>query len=452
MKVVTFTSIIISLFLYLNSPEEYNHEFCLLEMLLYLLTSALFLNYKTQRLGFLNFYTLFLFAFWAVNFIHPVFIYPNDELFPAYSFPYDEKCICTGIALAQLGISCFMYASLFSGESRKIELLKNKLVRSNRLLNNVSVICALCLWIYVFIIARISHFEHLYPRLMKLFQALLIYNFILNFKYKNKISQLILDNKKVLIAIIVFSFTLLTIGSRGSVIFVLLSISIIYYLFYNRISYKYILLLLFVGLFFMTIITFTRTTSSINFLSSNFTDVINYGAEQIFSNGIWVIFLDWVVNTRNLYDAMNYPSIFGYLWGSSYIPYMFVFIPFGGTVMSEILLGVSTTEVNTGRILSEWNRANYGLGTNIIGDLYMNFAEYGVIGGMFILGLLVAWAEKCKTINQLFVYVSLFACSVALPRISILGWTDLWAFLWIVRFLFNIPFYWSNIAQKGSHY
>ena len=436
MKILTSIFFVVSLILYITAPKNYSHEFCLIEMCLYILISFFFLKHKIRRLGFFNFYVLFLVAVWAVNYIHPVFIYPDDELFPAYSFQYDTGSICSGLALAQLGISCFMHASLYCEQvGCSLTALKTKLVQPNITLSNVSVIACIYLIIYIFAIAQISHFEHLYPRLMKVLQALLIYNFLLNFKYRENIFQLLADNKKVLFTIAAFSLSLIMIGSRGGVIYVLLSVFTIYYLFYKRISSKYIFLFLSLGLFFMTILTFTRV-SSVNLLTSSFVDVLDYGIDKIFSSDIWVIFLDWVVNTRNLYDAMNYPDIYGYLWGASYLPYIGVFIPFGGVFLCELLLGVSTSEIMTGQILSEWNGANYGLGTNMIGDLYMNFAEYGVIGGMFILGLLISWAENCKTVNQLFIYISLLVYSVTIPRASILGWIDLWAFLWIIRFFF----------------
>lgn len=446
MRILTLLFVFISLLMYINAPSHYQHQFCMSEMWLFVLFSAIFLRYKILRLGFLNFYTLFLFGFFVINYMHPVFIYPNDNFLGAYQFPYNQNMICSGLALAQLGISCFMFGGICSKTDKyykapNLSPLKN---RCGYILNFALIVC-LCLCFYVFVILRATSFTHLYPRFIMLIVALLIYAFYTNYEHYSSFKKLILKNKKIFLSFFLFFLSLIVIGSRGPIIFLSLSLVIIWYIYYCHIRTAYLILFLFSGLMFMTIITITRI-SSVNLLNSSFYDVVKYGIDFISSSDevIWVLFTDLIVNTRNLYDAMVYPTCFGYLLGASYIQNLFVIIPFGGDYFTQLLLGVTAREVNTGYILTLWNSANYGLGTNMIGDLYMNFAEYGVVIGMLLLGVLSSICEKCKTINQTFIYIALVANSFYLPRASIFTWLDLWALLWLVRLFFSLRIFKSN--------
>lgn len=441
MKILALLFFLISFITYLYAPDKYSYQFCVMEMYTFIVFISLFLIHKTQNLGFFNFYTLFCVAFFLINYLHPVFIFPNDSFLGAYLFPYDENVICSGLSLAQLGISCFMFGSLFCENMRSNFCFSNPFINERRNGNilNLSLIMAVLLFLYVFLLLRASSLTHLYPRLIMIIVALLTYNFCLNFKYSKSLKNCILNNKKIVVSFLLFSFSLIVIGSRGPIIFLTLSVSTVLYLFFFRIRFWYIIFFLFSGLLFMTIITITRI-SSVNLLNSGFGDVMFYGLEYLKESdeAIWILFTDLVVNARNLYDAMIFPLHFDYLLGESYIQNLFVFIPFAGDFFTQLFVGVTAREVNTGYILTMWNNADYGLGTNLIGDLYMNFAEYGVIIGMTLLGVLVSKCEKCITINQTFIYIALVANSFYLPRASIFAWLDLWAFLWIIRFFSSI--------------
>lgn len=444
MRVLTLFFLFVSFVAYLYAPSSYIHQFCVGEMYSFLLVVSFFLLHKVKRLGFLNFYTLFLSAFFLVNYLHPVFIYPDDYFLGAYQFPYDQNMICSGLALAQLGASCFMFGSICFETDKTYLVISNPFsyIKRNNSILNLSLASCIILCFYVFVILNATSLTHLYPRLIMLIVALLIYSFCINFEYRPTVIDTIYNNKKIVFSFFLFSSSLIIIGSRGPIIFLCLSIFTIIYVYYCRIRFIYILLFLCIGLLFMTIITITRI-SSVNLLNSGFFDVLVYGVNFLKESDevIWVLFTDLVVNARNLYDAMSYPFHFDYLFGASYIQNLFVVIPFAGDFFTHLFLGVSAREVNTGYILTMWNNANYGLGTNMIGDLYMNFAEYGVLIGMFLLGSLSSICEKCKTINQIFIYIALMANSFYLPRASIFAWMDIWAFLWIIRLIFSMRVY-----------
>ncbi len=188
----------------------------------------------------------------------------------------------------------------------------------------------------------------------------------------------------------------------------------------------------------MSILTLTRTTS-INLSNSSIWDVVENGYGQISksANFLWVVLLDLIVNARTLYDGIEYTISQGYLYGASYIQYFFCFVPGGGMFITSFLLDKTTMEVATGEILTKFSHAPYGIGTNMIGDIYMNFSLIGVIVLLFLFGILVGRCESCETKYQSFLYYSLLANSIYVPRASVFCWIDLFVMLVLCELLFR---------------
>ena len=86
-----------------------------------------------------------------------------------------------------------------------------------------------------------------------------------------------------------------------------------------------------------------------------------------------------------------------------------MFIPFGGSVLTKFLTGLDGQEIFSGYILTKYAEADYGLGTNLIADLYLNFSLPGVIIMMSLLGIFLARFEKPTSKYGAFVYLSFFA-------------------------------------------
>ena len=157
-------------------------------------------------------------------------------------------------------------------------------------------------------------------------------------------------------------------------------------------------------------------------------------------NMLWMLLTDFVVNAKTLYEGVDYIQNNSYLMGVSYVQYLFAFLPFGGSIFTKLLTGHDIDEVATGTILTRFADASYGLGTNMIADLYMNFSFIGVVVMMFLLGILVTRVETPATKYQYFLYMALFANSIYLVRASIFGWLTFFAFLVIFDWFIRIEF------------
>ena len=102
-----------------------------------------------------------------------------------------------------------------------------------------------------------------------------------------------------------------------------------------------------------------------------------------------------------------------------------------------MLTGLDMDSIHTGYILTDFAQADYGLGTNMIGDLYMNLSLVGVIVLLFILGGIVAKVEVPRSRYQFFILMALFANGIYLVRADIFSWITFLVFFvifdWILR-------------------
>ena len=180
--------------------------------------------------------------------------------------------------------------------------------------------------------------------------------------------------------------------------------------------------------------------SEYNLSSVNFSESLEYGVEVIMESPsiLWLLLTDFVVNSKTLYDGVDYVRLNGYLMGTSYIQYIFVFLPMGGSFFTKLLTGLDMEEVRTGNILTHFSEATYGLGTNMVGDIYMNFSFMGVFILMFLLGLFVARVEISLSKYALYAYMALFANCIYLVRADIFSWLTFFVFFLIFDWLMRI--------------
>lgn len=430
------------------APNEYNYSFCFVQMLVALLSSVVFIVYISRDNGFVNFHTFFLFSYFCINYLHAVFVYPDDSLFPVFrQFKYNHDIIPYALAVAQVGLQSYILGVLW-GDKRKVKLRGYVQTYSNlfmvHTLENISLFASFCLFVFVFFVLRnTGGLQHLYPRLMLLVVAIISLSVYLKALYLTatthySVKQLIKLNIKNILTICLFVFSLLYIGSRGNVLFLMLYILGVINCYYFRIKLKILLPCFIVALLLMAIITVTRITS-INFTTTSVVDVLQYGWDEIArsSNALLVVFTDLIVNARNLYDGIEYVKDNGYLFGQSYFSYLFAWLPFGASFFTRLYLGQSPGDLTTSRILTDWHGATYGLGTNMIGDIYMNFSFIGVILMCFFLGNCVRRCELNGSVLCRILYFSFFAFSIYLPRADVFCWADLFVMSILIFCFFN---------------
>lgn len=129
----------------------------------------------------------------------------------------------------------------------------------------------------------------------------------------------------------------------------------------------------------------------------------------------------FVVNTRNLYVGMEYVEKNGINWGTtSLFNSLLSVIPFAQSTFESITGVDLETSAGFFTTLAFGKQRSYGLGTNLVADVYISFGLIGVIGLFMLFGRTVELYRK-KTImkNDIYsniVYFTLLSYSVYYPR------------------------------------
>lgn len=446
---VALAFLLVSLVSFFLAPGYYSKPFCVWEMITFLMASAVFLHHKVRRNGLICFDTFFLPTYFLINYAHAVFIFPDDEFLPAFKFVTNTNVMSYALALAQAAIAFYMMGSLLfekdwpAWSNLRVEVPDMAVNRAAY----IGLAASLGLFAFVFIMRGVEGFHHLYPRLMAMILSLIALSWYFQAQLVDKVEAnlmgMVRRNKINIVSTMLFSLTQLYLGSRGVVLFLLLMITLLINAYYWRIKMRVLLPVLTVGLVLMGFLAVTRV-SSYSVASVSMMESVRYGVEVIGESPsiLWMLLTDFVVNAKTLYDSVDYSHMNGYLMGVAYVQYLFVFLPFGGSFFTKLLTGLDMEEVRTGNILSEFADATYGLGTNMIGDLYMNFSFIGVFVLLFLLGVLVAWVEFPRSKYQYFIYMALFANCIYLVRADI--------FSWLTYFVFFVIFDWLMRIHIGS--
>ena len=426
------------------APSTFSRSFCAWEAFFYVVASSFFLRHKCRHYGGLCFDVFFIPTFFLINYAHAVFIYPDDKYLPAFQFATHSEVIPYALSLAQSGVACYMLGSVLF-EKDFPEMKKLRIAIPEMAINRIAYISLLSvigLSLYIFVFSRITGFTHLYPRLMVLILCLIAlswyYQAQLSSASEYKFSHFALSNKINIVSTLLFVVGQLYIGSRGEVIFLTFMILLVFDNYYHRIRLKRLIPVMLTGIILMGFLSVSRV-SKFSLQQVGLMESLKYSTEIIWNspNILWMLLTDFVVNAKTLYESIDYIKVNSYLMGVSYVQYLFALLPFGGSFFTKLLTGYDIDDVATGNILTRFVDASYGIGTNMIADLYMNFSFIGVVVMMFLFGVLVARVESPTSKYLYFIYMSLFANSIYLVRASIFGWLTFFAFLvifdWLIR-------------------
>ena len=447
------------------APTVYSKLFCVWEMVTFVVTAIIFLRHKIQRNGLICFDTFFIPTFFLINYAHAVFIYPNDQFLPAFLFATNTDLIPYALAVAQMGIACYMVGNVWFEREVKnpspVVLADLPEMAINRMAW-VALAASGGVFGYVILFHLSSGFEHLFPRLMAMIVALIALSWFFQAQSGSRRSQfprpltkdsvimMIRQNKLNIASLLLFSLAQFLVGSRGVVLWLLFMIVLIVNTYYFKIRWKVLLPAVLLGMVLMVFIGITRLSSEYNLSSGDLMEGISYGIDFVMKSPsvLWMLLSDFVVNAKTLYEGIDYTRVNGYLYGVGYIQYLFVFLPMGGSFFTKLLTGLTMEEVSTGVILTNFSEATYGLGTNMVGDLYMNFSWIGVVVMMFLLGLFISWVEVPKSKYQMYAYLAIFADCIFLVRADVFVWLTFFVFFvifdWLIRIHINYAHTLSN--------
>lgn len=442
MKKIYIIYSLICVFLVWKAPKIYDRQYCILQAILYLIIVIPFLYKEYKALGVVNFNTFFILAFFCINYLHAAFVFPDDAFLPAFAFAYNSNIIPKAVSLASLGFSFYLLG--FQVVNEKLVSLRNGISQKQvRLLEKLNLFSSLGVFFYVLVFVR-GGLVHLYPRLMVLLVAVMILSltyktlFLYNaHEQKLGLNVFIKKNKYNIASIFLFVLAQFMIGSRAEILFVGLPLLYIIHTYYQKIPIKLLLPIGAVAVIAMAIVMITRVSAT-NLNNASVSDVINVGWYSLTEGEgsiLWMMLTDFLVCARTLYESVEYVARYGLIYGQSYVPYAFGIIPGLGVIATQLLLGKTTTDVDSGTILTGYSDASYGLGTNMIADMYLNCGTIGIPILMFLFGLVVKYSRSKSNKLSLFLRLALIATALYIPRASVFAFTDIVIMLFYVDFL-----------------
>ena len=107
-------------------------------------------------------------------------------------------------------------------------------------------------------------------------------------------------------------------------------------------------------------------------------DIQNASNEEI--PAVVLVGKDFFINNRSLYVLMEYTDIHGLSFGKTSALDFAAIIPFGQSVLLN-LTGLRVGDMNSASLVTDLyydfsNEEMIGLGTNLIGDIYLSFAQH----------------------------------------------------------------------------
>lgn len=422
---------IVSLVLYLESPNKYSLEFCTSVFTIFLISSFLFLRTAVRNQNYFNFHLFFILSIFFTNFAYPVFIYPTDpEYFSIFTFAFDHNLISQGTALSQLAVSAYIVGvSLVNAFRNKEVITEYKYTFTKGLIEFLKILTI------IFTFAFIGHAIYMFTFepdeellntqivnicVIVLTITLIVNNLNIKEQIKNNFLYFFKENKTLIfcsVGIILFS---LWFGDRGPAIQIFFILTFIFVSFVYKIKLRIFLPMVAFGLFLMTIISYTRGSEN-NLKSGSLGNTFNEASQEVGEfNSFWNYGMDLIVNNRNLFVAIELGNRKELLNGKSYFPYLFAPVPGLPTLLTESILGDDPESFATSTMITKYTGLEWGVGSNAVGDIYMNFGTFGVVLIFLLFGVFIRRLEISENIYGLLSFTLIFALVIYYPRSSLL--------------------------------
>jgi oligosaccharide repeat unit polymerase len=411
---------ILALLLVYKSPGEYSYDFCLLIACLFVIQNFIYFIFRNDS-DIVCFEFFFMIAFGLTNFIYPIFYFPTNPDFSMFSLDFNYNVISKATSIALLGYTFFLTGlSFFDNKKSNTSNIKHSmnLEKTSLFLFKVTVIFFILYLISGGPKALASEYSNDGDQIAK---GISPYFYMVFFSTSIIIAFLMFNNeiqKKYrlwficLVVLIIFIF--LGIGSRTLPLALALTAIVSYNNYKKKIPFITILILLLIGAVFLTLITFARSTS--------ITDkgYVDQAMQNTQISSFWDFASDLVINNRNLYTLIDFADSQSYTYGLTMLAGIMSPIPFlQGFFCRTFNVPVDfigSATFNT--FLDLGTDSTWGLGSNLISDVYLAFGIIGVICFFYVLGMLLGKSkiEASKNIYWNIFYFFLVSNSVYWAR------------------------------------
>ncbi len=423
-----------SIALLITAPGQYSHSFCLQCFVVFALSSFVTLRNNILRYRTLVIFEfLFILAFFMTNYVYPLFFYESDPYFSIFRHDFNEQVISKATAIATIGICSYNIGQFDNGTTFYKRVFKSISVKP-------------VTWIDLFFL--VVFFIHFFSANINYFRSgltggengsfFMIFSIYIVFKmFKNgeSLKIVILSNQFALCLILIYILLNMYIGNRGEPMYIMMSFVICYAIFIKKISIRIFLLMMVTALLLFFVVGRVRVSgrdaTSAESLESRLSSIENVDNYLMYGEQL-------IINARSLYVLVDYGDKNGINFGSTWVGPICSVVPYlQGIVKNAFNLEpqeFSTTELTTYLNFGKSNADAFGLGTNIIGDIYICFGSIGVVIWMFLLGTFVKrmyiGTLHQDTVSQL-IYCCLFLFSVYYTRAVFLTplRTTVWVYL-----------------------
>ena len=435
-QILSCLVLLISCVLYFAAPNTYSFGYCLWIHNIFLFSAVLLYitDLSNEKVGFNILFTI---SFFFTNFVYPIYIYPKDPNYSLFQFPFNTNVITKCTALAQIAYSAYVCAYMCTLPKAKQFTLNFSFVLEPRTLRKIEV--GVCLFVFLFILlGGLKYFEDRYLRsemstnmmvqyMMLFFIPIVVWFSSLIFLCKNK-----LQVSKIYVILIVIAFILLTSGTRTIPLIIFASLFIIYCL-THKVSLSFVLTCVILGTMLMSFIGNIRHDGVLE-TSHIYNDDSRLGWMEHFS--------DLFICNRGLYVFYDYVGVHSYTFGISMLGCLLSPIPFAQRILINVT-GIPSYFLDSPSFhtfLQFGANAPLGLGTNIVGDVYLAFGLIGVIVLFGCLGKFIVYVRnRMNRGNYIFFIVyliissdAIYMCRAAyLDAFKSILWTVLIAWLFI---------------------
>lgn len=438
-KIYFFITFVISLFICLFAPRHYNFDYSLFCAFAYWFNFIIYLIVKKKK-NYFDFDNLFFISFFFVALYYSAVMYETDPYrYIFYSLYFNKNHLPLSSAIALLASNGYLLGATFIKEKRE-----NVFKLSNVKKINTSWLFTIAIvFITLYIIsggynrlineyiggAEVVEENGVSSYFFVFFPVFLFSGIILEFYnlkkdnpdkfFFSKISKYGL----VTTGVIFLMFFL--IGSRTIPLQIILICLGLYTLLYKPIKFTNFLIFILVGFIGLATVGYLR-----NVLRSNAHDQKFYLEDSA---------MDLIVNNRNSYVLIEHVEKKGYSYGVSMLSPVLAPIPFSQSLVinifdlkdDEMRSALITTKNTFGKVTT------WGLGTNIVGDVYLAF---GLIGIVILFPLLGYYVNKFRVKSNdsavsLLFYAILLSYAVYLPRAEYFYFVRYFVWCFIVLYL-----------------
>ena len=408
------------------APNTYDYGFCVLVLVLFLLNVIYyFVSKQTVSGNVANFDFFFIFSYGMTNFIYPVFYKPNNPNYTVFELPFNDNVISKSTAIAYLGFTFFVLGIC---NYRKLKIKKAKT-------NNKPLFKINSLFIKsIFLVAILSFIGYVATGGLTVIQKVYssgdggkltevgVYSYFNNvfvicanllaifvFLIKDKMTKIM-----AFAFIIICGLIMLTTGSRTLILGLGLILIVSYGTFVRRITMPVMILFILIGSFFMTVI---QTTRSQEFSTQSW---ITSASKNVEIESPFDIFNDLIINNRNLYVLVDFADEHQNVFFLSAIsdltsplPGLFRYVSDSMNVPKELISGGDLPT-----FLEFGPNSDWGLGTNLVGETYVGYSYFGVCIILFLWGFAVrkSYDASENNIYAFVIYFLLVSHAIFFPR------------------------------------